>query len=99
MSKTVNTLILRGPSPTLTPEPHVYVSSAGVLSTGDQREFPKGAFVIQVATSVTDADAFHASLTRIVRNTLSAYPIVDIQDGGGLPFDLKGWLRENRQAL
>lgn len=78
---------------------HVYLSSTGTLTTGALQGFPGSAFVIVVATEIKDAEAYHSSLKRIVRNALSAYPIVDVVDGGNLPFDLKAWLREHRQAL
>lgn len=98
MSKiAVNTLRLRGPSVT-EPEAHVAVSGDGILSTGAATGFPNGTFTIQVAPPV-DREAWHASLVRIVRNCLSAYAITQVEDGGGLPMDLKAWLREHRQSV
>lgn len=100
MAKTpsVSRLVIRG----LTPRSlgsHVYVSGDGVLSTGDQQWFPNGAFIIEVSLKISKPDEFFSSLKRIVRNSLSAYPIVDIEDGGDLPFDLKAWLRDSKQDL
>jgi hypothetical protein len=93
---TVHTLVLRGPSDAAC---HVTVAADGVMTTGTLGQtFPKAAFVIQVATP-TDREAWQHSLARIVRNCLSAYPITVIEDGGGLPMDLKAWLREHRQAV
>lgn len=97
MTKTpsVNKLVLRGNVGL----DHVYVSSDGVLTTGVLETYPGGAFIIRVSNTVQNQEAFHASLKRLVRNCLSAYPIVDIEDGGGLPFDLKAWLREHSKDL
>ena len=96
MAPSVNKIIIRGGGMASS---HVTLSSSGVLSSGAQQGFPGGAFTIQVATKIQDPEAFHSALKRIVRNSLSAYPIVDIEDGGGLPFDLKAWLREHRASL
>jgi hypothetical protein len=78
---------------------HVYLSAYGNLTTGALQGFPGGAFVIVVSQEIKEPEEYHSSLKRIVRNTLSAYPIVDVVDGGNLPFDLRAWLREHRQAL